>query len=255
MNINGYCSLGHATTGGSYTEFTVDDGVVDIGLAPSSLGDLILGWYDTDANVDVTLNGGAMTVGGAIYMGRTMDAVGDPITPTGMGSGQLRINIAGGILKAEDYIDAGTFTNHRITFTDGMLKINNLGVSQADMLALIAGGDISCPNGYVIYTAGDYTVLARSMPTNIPGDANNDGTVDDLDAKTLADNWGKLNGADWTMGDFNADGKVNALDASIMAANWGYGTNGESTVVPEPTVLALLLALVAPVVLTRRRRR
>ena len=167
MNINGYCSLGHATTGGSYTEFTVDDGVVDIGLAPSSLGDLILGWYDTDANVDVLLNGGVMTVGGAIYMGRATNAVGDTITPTGSDTGQLRINIAGGILQAEDYVVAGTISDSLLTLTAGYLRINRAAVSEGDMAALVGLGDISCPNGYVIYTDGNYTVLTIPEPTTM----------------------------------------------------------------------------------------
>jgi T5SS/PEP-CTERM-associated repeat protein len=239
VNVNGYMCLGYQAKGGTITNFIVDDGTVDVGLAPDTLSDLILGWYDTDANVDLVLNGGSMTIAGAIYMGRTTDATGAAITNTGSNSGVIRVTIDGGVLQAEDYIDAGSITNHLITFKDGQLKINGLNVSEAEMLALITGGDITCPNGYVIYTEDAYTVLALTEAPPIPGDANDDGKVNADDAAKLAAYWGITSGAEWGDGDFNGDGKVNAADASILAANWGHGMS-ESTSVPEPSVLCLL---------------
>jgi len=44
----------------------------------------------------------------------------------------------------------------------------------------------------------------------IPGDANNDGLVNDVDSKTLAGNWG-MTGASWADGDFDGDGLVDLL--------------------------------------------
>ncbi|MBN1911784.1 MAG: hypothetical protein JW818_18735 [Pirellulales bacterium] len=250
VNINGYCALGYSTTtGGSSTQFILDDGTVDIGLAPTTLGDLILGWYDTDANVDLTLNGGLMTVHGALSMGRTTDENDLPITPTGINTGQLRLDIDGGVLQAEDYIDAGTFTDHLITLTDGQLRLLGTEISETDMLALITAGDISCPNGYVISTDGDYTVL-ESVSVYPPGDATKDGKVDALDARRLAENWLKT-GVDWEQGDFNDDDIVDDLDASIMAANWGHGT--EAVGAPEPGAAALLLSMAFGWLIWRRK--
>jgi hypothetical protein len=74
----------------------------------------------------------------------------------------------------------------------------------------------------------------------IPGDANQDGKVDASDATILAGNW-QAYPATWEMGDFNGDGKVNASDATILAGNWQY--DATNTVVPEPSILISLIAL------------
>ncbi|NLE36827.1 MAG: hypothetical protein GX621_02250, partial [Pirellulaceae bacterium] len=97
--------------------------------------------------------------------------------------------------------------------------------------------------------------LARSTaPPTVPGDTNNDGIVDDVDAKVLAANWGKLVAqGDVTAGDFNNDGVVNALDASILAAQWGnHNTTESASAVPEPSAMVVLLGM-AIVSLARRR--
>ncbi|NLE37200.1 MAG: hypothetical protein GX621_04165, partial [Pirellulaceae bacterium] len=76
----------------------------------------------------------------------------------------------------------------------------------------------------------------------IPGDANRDEYVDELDAKILAANWGQSGGR--AEGDFNGDGVVNALDAAILAANWGHVAtteqSGHLAAVPEPGGVTLL---------------
>ena len=56
---------------------------------------------------------------------------------------------------------------------------------------------------------------------SVPGDANNDGRVNSLDAAVLSANWGQSVSGGALNGDFNGDGAVNAKDASILAANWG----------------------------------
>ena len=87
---------------------------------------------------------------------------------------------------------------------------------------------------------GDYVVdNIRLNPTApIPGDANNDGKVDGMDASILADNWQTQTGAAWADGDFNSDGKVDETDATMLAANWHSGAGADS--VPEPSLLTLL---------------
>jgi hypothetical protein len=83
-------------------------------------------------------------------------------------------------------------------------------------------------------------VAALAAMGAIPGDANGDGKVNDVDAQAVAASWGTTSGGTWAMGDFNGDGAINAADASVMAANWHYGVS-EAAGVPEPTVLAMLL--------------
>jgi hypothetical protein len=254
VDIDGWAALGRATTGGTTTVFTLDAGTIDIGLAPVSIGDLILGWCDTDADVDLNLNGGVMTVHGALCLGRTTDETGAAITNTGSGSGQIRITVDGGVLQVEDYLDAGTITDHLLTMTDGQFRVNASAVSTNDMADLISAGDIVCSGSYSIYTEGFYTVL-EATGTRIPGDTNNDGKVNETDAQVLATNWGSSVTEGYLEGDFNDDDMVSVLDAAILAANWGDHTSGESTgAVPEPGAIVLLLSAALGLLVRRGRR-
>ena len=57
----------------------------------------------------------------------------------------------------------------------------------------------------------------------IPGDADENGCVDELDLATVDTNWQTLSGATWTMGDFNGDEAVTLIDLSILNAHWMQG--------------------------------
>jgi hypothetical protein len=89
--------------------------------------------------------------------------------------------------------------------------------------------------------------------TGVPGDANGDGGVDQLDATIMASHWGE-SGAAWTDGDFNGDGQVNAADASILAANWGAHLGESGPAAPEPGTMAMLLGLAICGLFGRKRR-
>ncbi|MBN1912675.1 MAG: discoidin domain-containing protein [Pirellulales bacterium] len=95
---------------------------------------------------------------------------------------------------------------------------------------------------------GDRTPTVRP-----PGDASNDGAVNELDARILATHWLE-EGIHLTYddGDFNGDYIVDDLDASIMAANWGFGTEGQA--VPEPGTVTLLILGVFGFLLVRKLR-
>jgi hypothetical protein len=99
-------------------------------------------------------------------------------------------------------------------------------------------------------------ILDIIMP--IPGDANLDYVVNDLDAAIMAAHWQMTSGAIWECGDFNGDGAVNDLDASILVQHWHETDPREGnnpSPVPEPTVLVLLAGGFLSLVLWRWRQR
>jgi hypothetical protein len=82
-----------------------------------------------------------------------------------------------------------------------------------------------------------------------PGDANRDGTVDDVDASIVAAHWRMFSGATWRDGDFNGDFSVDDRDAAILAAHWSPA--GESAEIPEPSSAVLLVGLLLGMVMVR----
>ena len=54
-------------------------------------------------------------------------------------------------------------------------------------------------------------------PASLPGDLNNDGTVNSLDWSIMNARWGTSDAG----ADLNHDGIVNSLDFSILNQNWG----------------------------------
>jgi hypothetical protein len=90
-------------------------------------------------------------------------------------------------------------------------------------------------------------------PVPIPGDANDNGVVDDEDASILASNWQYGPDATWGQGDFNRDGIVDDQDAAIQAAHWGESREGTAEV-PEPGCIVLLLCGMVSLLFLARRR-
>lgn len=101
-------------------------------------------------------------------------------------------------------------------------------------------------------------ILAPELPL-LPGDANGDGCVDDLDLTSLAVHWQESTSL-WEHGDFNGDGIVDDLDLTALAVNWQQGCGGgsfadtlaTSRIVPGPATLSLLA--IGGLSLIRRRR-
>ena len=92
---------------------------------------------------------------------------------------------------------------------------------------------------------------AAELPP-MPGDANGDGVVDDLDLTALATHWEQYGG--WADGDFSRDGFISDRDLTILAAAWpsGAGAPGDVSAVPGPTTATVLLAGCLGLVLRKR---
>ena len=102
-----------------------------------------------------------------------------------------------------------------------------------------------------------------SQAVALPGDANGDGCVDDLDLTALAVHWQQSTNL-WKDGDFDGNGIVNDLDLTALAVNWQQGCGGGGgdfseawaavqANVPEPATLVLLV-LGGPVLIRRHRQ-
>ena len=115
---------------------------------------------------------------------------------------------------------------------------------------LTAGGGITgsfdtITAGYSVALANGDTELVLSLAgALLPGDANGDGCVDDLDLTALAVHW-QQSTSEWSHGDFDGNGIVNDLDLTALAVNWQQGCGGGGSLaavnVPEPATVVLLI--------------
>lgn len=102
--------------------------------------------------------------------------------------------------------------------------------------------------GSISAIAGEMFILATEME----GDVDHSGYVDDDDLSLLLAGWGQ--NTDWNGGNLNGDTVVNDDDLSLLLASWNQGTPPPppATSVPEPAMMILLVAG-APVLLRRRK--
>jgi hypothetical protein len=127
----------------------------------------------------------------------------------------------------------GSFSYNSATFTATWTLAQPIG---ADKLLIDLDGDtggVTDAAGNVLldgeWQNGVSTVSGNNEPGGdfrfrlnvLPGDVDQSGEVDDLDASILGAHWHQQADATWEMGDFNGDGKVNDKDAAILAAHWG----------------------------------
>jgi hypothetical protein len=115
-------------------------------------------------------------------------------------------------------------------------------------------------NGQLAFTASFtggiyYGVFVADIGGLVPGDANNDGTVDREDFHILMDHYGQA--GTFETGDFNSDSRVNFSDFQILERNFGK-SNSEVAVaiaVPEPGMGMIVMLVIMGGLLPRRRNR
>ncbi len=150
-------------------------------------------------------------------------------------------------LSAADF--AGHTVADGIDLYDGSAGGTSFDLTEATGLDTISvtllGGEI-VPCKYIQYVKvsgegeidGFTDVAVRGDQALIPGDANGDGFVDDIDLGVLLGNWNS--GTLWELGNFDGIGAADDSDLSVLLGNWtGPPPPGGGQVVPEPTSLAL----------------
>lgn len=153
---------------------------------------------------------------------------------------------------------------------DGQWQVSVADAEQYRVVAKINGRwvevsrDIFDADVYTFDIAGATQVELLLDRRPIAGDTDFDRVVDEMDLLTINDFF-QLSGG-WQQGDFNYDGTVDQIDFDLFAQNWQFGVDPGSfetldeairrlglTNVPEPTGLALMLAIGGAVVACRRR--
>ncbi len=141
-------------------------------------------------------------------------------------------------------------------------SVNNLDQSAFDTLSF-AGSRFFLDEIRIGKTFDDVvtgTSVGPGPDPTIPGDANDNGFVDDTDLAILLGNWEQDPSiiSTWALGNFTevslGDTDVNDSDLAVLLGNWTGPPPPGGAAVPEP-VSALLLLIGAPLAALRRRRR
>jgi len=75
----------------------------------------------------------------------------------------------------------------------------------------------------------------------IPGDLNDDGSVNVIDLGIMASYYGTLSGATRQQGDLNGDGIVDVIDLGILSVNYGVSPVAGGMNIPEPASIFPLI--------------
>jgi hypothetical protein len=102
------------------------------------------------------------------------------------------------------------------------------------------------PDGITIAGTGTHNGNSEAWVASLltgprPGDANQDGIVNNSDLRILAGNLGMRGDATWTHGDFDGDRAVTLRDLGTLKRQFGRTTPDDAQAVPEP--MAWLMAM------------
>ena len=121
-----------------------------------------------------------------------------------------------------DWGDGSANTTGTVTNEWGDIAYHDIEADIARWTATHVYADSGRRSIHVTATFNDGTTadLDAYLNSLLPGDANRDGIVDDVDATILASNYQMATGAAWQHGDFDADGDVDSTDKLALQTNW-----------------------------------
>ncbi|MCI0332281.1 MAG: autotransporter-associated beta strand repeat-containing protein [Planctomycetes bacterium] len=229
-------------------------------------------FHGTNTTETVTVNGGTLggsgSVSGSVVVNNNAHlAPGASIESLGVGS--LTLN-SGSILDIElgtpgtsDFIDV----TGALALNGGSMILTDVGGMGAGTYNLIDYATLSGsvanlgaptgPAGYnynLIDTGSLIQLSVTAIPVGVPGDFNDDGTVDGADYVL----WRKVNGTVYDLpNDDNIVGPVGAAHYALWLNHFGEtesGSGGQNGAVPEPSAAALAVLGLIGFVAGRRRR-
>jgi hypothetical protein len=105
----------------------------------------------------------------------------------------------------------------------------------------------------VVYNAANVQLVVAEIPMGLPGDYNEDGTVNAADYAVWRDNVGAVAG---TLPNDVDGGVIGAAQYNTWVANFGNSGSGSGndSAVPEPSIVVLLMGIAVAFGLRRFRR-
>jgi glucose/arabinose dehydrogenase len=231
-------------------------------IATPNINDPPTGEVFTNPILDYGRNLGFSVTGGGVYRGPENPALEGVYFYADAGTGRIwRVRYSGAGVATPTLIHDPTGSALRIEATAGHLlkAITSFGEDAVGRMyvTMLTTGPLNNPG------ASDGQ-LYRLVPP-VPGDANLDRLVNQVDLATFIDNYNRTaTGKLWSQGDFNDDGRVDFKDFQILER--AYGNNlpiaaadlpadllADLASVPEPSA-AVAVAVVGAGLLLRRRR-
>lgn len=260
--INGAASI----VVGSAGKFTLQNGTVKVNTVDISSG----GDFDFNGGTLTAVNVlGNLTNNGGVFSPGNSPAASKVVGNYDQNVGKLQIEI-GGAAAGSQYDSLTVTGTAELADTLGVQLINGYSPTAGSAFQVLSAGagvqgsfsttmlPALSPGLFWNVMYGANSVVLAVAPTNslnyIPGDFNQDGSVDAADYTMWRDRQGTAS----SLGDANFDGLVTIADYNLWRSNFGYSLTGMGHAalaqVPEPGT-ALMFGIGAVLIVARQARR